>query len=131
MQPSRFARAVLWVDILVFVGFGAAFLVAPVALLAPLGIELRTDAAVIEIRAVYGGLQLGIGACLLGCALRRESTSVGLRLAATTLGGLVLVRLFAMVVAGAFSALLAALAAAELLGAGINATALWQNRRAR
>lgn len=71
MSP-RVALIVLGLTSLIFAGFGVAFLLAPAALLATLGIDLGGATGVVEIRAVYGGMNLGLG--LYGLAALRKPT---------------------------------------------------------
>ena len=56
-------------------GFGIAFLVAPLEVLAKAGVVASGTVAATEIRAFYGGLEVALGALLIGADLhgkRRE-----------------------------------------------------------
>ena len=64
---ERFSSLVLALAGLGFLGFGLAILVAPAAVLAPVGIS-GSAAGLVELQAFYGGLEIGLGAFLLGAA---------------------------------------------------------------
>jgi hypothetical protein len=72
-------------------------LVAPSLFAQQAGI-LATPSALTEIRAFYGGLQLGIGLFLLGCLRTPSRTSQGLLLVGLAVGGAGLARIFGMLV---------------------------------
>ena len=65
-------RALLWGIGLMSVAFGMAYLVSPVSMLELTGGSALTPAATTDVRATYGGLQLGLGAFLLWSALAPE-----------------------------------------------------------
>ena len=93
-----FSRLVLVVTGTVFIAYGIAFLAVPVLMAAGAGIALPVPTAVTDVRAVYGGLQLGLG-CLLICWSRRPSlTTAGLYAIVATLGGITLGRTLGIVV---------------------------------
>ena len=56
---ERFGTVVLVLAALGFLGFGLAIVAAPEAVLAPVGIS-GTPAGLVELRAFYGGLALGM-----------------------------------------------------------------------
>lgn len=93
-----FSRLVLAVTGTVFMAYGIAFLAVPALMAAGAGIALPVPTAVTDVRAVYGGLQLGLG-CLLICWSRRPSlTTAGLYAIVATLGGITLARALGIVV---------------------------------
>lgn len=91
------ARAYLILIGLTFTGFGLWLLMDPEALTRLIGLKMETVSARTEIRAFYGGLELGIGAFLLGCALFRNGVMIGLGLVACALGGAGAARLGSLV----------------------------------
>lgn len=97
-----------------FVGFGLAFLFAPLATMAMAGIPLQGPLAATELMAFYGGLELALGALLLACVLRPARRRDGLLLMASAYGGIGLARLAGMVAHGADSGFLRAALGLEL-----------------
>ena len=63
-----FSRIVLVLLGLMFLSFGVAFLLRPAQMAQMVGIELPEPTARMEIRAFYGGLEIGLAVFLLVCA---------------------------------------------------------------
>ena len=61
----------------IFAGFGAWFLINPVAL-AGIGIDVNGPSARTDIRATYGGFELGAAVFLFWCATRADRHRIGL-----------------------------------------------------
>jgi hypothetical protein len=120
-----FARLVLALSALPFAGIGLAFLLAPAALAAHVDVSLGSPTADHDVRAVYGGLQLGCAALLASGAARPERARFALAAQLLLYGGLAGARLVAWAAAGAPGALGLALHGAEVLGFG----AAWLARR--
>jgi hypothetical protein len=115
VQEQRLARAVLLVTALAFAGPGLGFLVAPDRLagwldLAPGSVTARSD-----LRAVMGGLELALAACLALCALRAARLRDGLALQMLAIGGLVAGRLVSLGADGTPGALAWLLLALEIV----------------
>ena len=112
-----------------FAGAGLAFLGAPGLLvlvdLAPVTATARSD-----VRAVFGGLELGVGAWLAVCARRPAWHPPALVAQALTFGGLAAARLLSLVLDGLPRAVTFALWAPELGGAALALLALRQLRAA-
>jgi hypothetical protein len=106
-----------------FVAFGLALLVAP-GLLALVDLEPVTPTARSDARAIFGGMELGVGVLLALCARRPEWHRVGLTAQGVALGGAVTGRLVSLAVDGAPRPVTFALAALELVGAALAAVAL-------
>lgn len=106
-----------------FAGFGVALLVRP-TLLGALGIELGGAAAVTEIRAFYGGLELGLAAFFALASTRDTWLRPALFAQAASLGAIVLARLAGMAVDGSAEPLILLFAAAEGTGALLAIAAL-------
>lgn len=115
MSPGRFARLVLGLSALAFAGIGAAFLVAPHAMGARVGVSLSGAVAANDVRAVYGGLQLGVGVCLAWLARRPQTLRAGLTLQLFGFGGLAAARFASLLLDGHPGALGLALHGAELV----------------
>jgi cytochrome c biogenesis protein CcdA len=82
-----------------FVGFGASCLFWPDAVLSGVGIVTTSTEAQVEIRAMYGGLELGLGLLLLNC-FKPERQHFGVLLSLASYGGLALARLLSMLMLG-------------------------------
>jgi hypothetical protein len=107
-----------------FLGFGSWLIVDPVAGLAQVGVAATSTAGWIELRALYGGLELGLGLFLLICARRPDWRRPGLWLVLLGNGGIGAVRLAGIVSSGIFSSFLAVALAWELGFALLAAAAL-------
>jgi hypothetical protein len=88
MGAMPLARLSLGLTAAAFGGFGAWLLVKPDAL-GKVGVEVPTPAARAEIRAFYGGLELGMAAFFAAAAARPTWFEPALILQSATLGGLV------------------------------------------
>ncbi len=102
-----------------FLAFGAWMLVAPQAAMAMVGITLPEGAPTTEIRAFYGGLELGLGALLLAAVHKVQYHRAGLVLGCVSYGSIALARALGMLIdGGASSFLWIALAVEVALAAG-------------
>jgi Domain of unknown function (DUF4345) len=88
------------------------------------GIELTTATARNDVRAVYGGLEIGIAAFLVYCARRPPLVRAGLAASALAFGAMAAARLLSLAVDGVPSALGFALWAGEVAGVALSAAAL-------
>ena len=95
-----FGRILLWGLGLMLVAFGFAYLMFPVSMAALTGVSVSTPAAITDIRATYGGLQLGVGAFLLWSALAPDRIPSGLLALGLSAGGVASCRLVGLVVDG-------------------------------
>jgi len=95
-----FDRIYVAASALIYGGIGVACLVAPEALLAPVHVRPDDAVGVVELRAMYGGLEVGMAVFLLWC-LRTGQTRPGVVAAWASIGALGLVRGVAWVMAGA------------------------------
>ena|SRR5688500_11724371 len=82
----------LWLGMLSFAFFGVWLLVRPGALRG-VGVVAENADGRAELRAMYGGLELGIAAFLGLCLLRPDFTEPGLWLQLVALGGIAIGRL--------------------------------------
>ena len=94
---GTFATAVLWISVLTWAAFGFWLLMSPTAL-AGVGIDVQNPTARAEIRAFYGGLELGVAVAILWLGRRRVAD--GLRVALTSVGCVAVARLGGMVFEG-------------------------------
>jgi len=123
MTPERLARLSLIAAALGLVAFGAALLVRP-SLLGIVGVELARPAASTEIRAFYGGLELGLAAFFFAAARRDTWLRPALFAQAAGLGGIVVARLLGMLADGGAEPMLFLFAAVEGSGALLGLIAL-------
>ena len=116
-------RLALRLAALAFAGFGVALLVRP-ELIGALGLELGRPAAATEIRAFYGGLELGL-ALFFGLASTRDAwLRPALFAQAASLGGIVLARLIGLALDGSAEPIILLAGAAEGTGAVLAVIAL-------
>jgi hypothetical protein len=106
-----------------FAGFGVALLIKP-DLLSLVDIKLKSDAARTEVRAMYGGMEIGLAVFFALCAANREWYRPGLWAQTAGLGGLVLGRALGIALSTKRRPLLWALLAAEGTAAITGALAL-------
>jgi uncharacterized membrane protein len=121
MTVSRVAL-VLCAAILAVIGF--MFLFFPAHFASAVHIELRNAMAVADLRAVYGGMDLGLAVFFVVCALRRW-IQPGLLASALVFGGLAYGRAFGFLVGGGFEGINRVLFACEAAGLAVS-VALFQ-----
>ncbi len=126
---ERLTRFVLLGSALAFGGIGFAFLLAPSAMAAHVDVSLAGATADNDVRAVYGGLQLGVAAFLVISAGRPAWYRPALALQLLTFGGLALARFVSGFIVGVPAPLGLALHAAELGGFALGAVAWRQLAR--
>jgi hypothetical protein len=117
---ARTASLVLWLISLTFLGFGLAFLLNPSGMTEGLDIALPTLRAEIEIRAFYGGLEIGFAVFLALAAGRPTWRQPALVATTLVLGGTAATRVVGQLLGGYFP-MHAAYAALELSGAALSA----------
>jgi uncharacterized membrane protein len=96
----KLARSLVFASALIFVVVGAGFLLIPKRYGDVLEISLPTPMARTDVRATYGGLELGFGIFLILCVVRREWMRPGLWALALTVGGFAAGRLVGFVAEG-------------------------------
>jgi len=125
----KFSRIVLALSGLVFMGFGVAFLFWPSQMTLRVGIPLVTMTGTTDVRAIYGGLEIGFGVFLLVAAARRTWVIPGLLATLCTLAGMGLSRALGIALDGGPDSITSALLASEVSGAAITLLALLLERR--
>lgn len=85
-----------------FAAFGVWLIVDPAGGLATVGIAAVNPAGLIELRALYGGLELGLGWFLLRCAARPDWRHPGLWAVLLSNGGIGLTRVAGILASGVF-----------------------------
>jgi len=111
-----------------FLGFGLWLIADPAGGLAMVGIAAVNPAGLIELRALYGGLELGLGIYLLLCAARPDWRRAGLWAVLLGNGGIGLTRLAGIASTGVFVPFFAYALVWEL---GFAVLAAWALRRYR
>jgi hypothetical protein len=111
-------RLILAVIALSYTGFGFAFLFNPDAWSAMLSVAFTSPAGRTDFRAVYGGLEFGVGVFLFLCALRREFVRLGLFASACALVAMATARSTGMLLDG-FDVLQFFIVSSEWLGGAI------------
>lgn len=117
----------LWLSGLCFLGFGLAFLVAPIATLSAAGVVTEGAIAATELRAFYGGVEVALGLLITACALRPTRWRDGLWLTLACYGAIGLTRLAGMAIDGSDSFFLRVAATTEIVFALAAAYALWRH----
>lgn len=119
----RLARASLFITALVFGGFGIALLVMP-SLMEVVQVRIVGPEGAVEIRAFYGGLELGLACFFATAAMRADWLRPGLFLQIAALGGVVLGRVVGLVVDAEVGAQIYFFMSLEAAGAMFGAVAL-------
>jgi len=118
-------RSLTAIAALIFAGFGLWLIIRPEAL-AGIGIELTGASARTDVRATYGGFELGVAAFLCLCIARPSWNRVGLVAACLFVGGFGGGRLVGILLEGHAEPLMWGFVAIELV---FTAVALWALRR--
>ncbi|MEO8001385.1 MAG: DUF4345 family protein [Arenimonas sp.] len=113
-----------------FLGFGILLLCWPDMALPGVGIQALSSQAQVEVRAMYGGLEIGLGLLLLTC-FAADRQQLGLQLSLASYGGLGLARLLSMLVIGIATPFLWFALAWEGTLAGLALLALLGNKKAK
>ena len=119
----RLAQISLWLAAAAFAAAGATFALAP-GLLRLVELAPATPTARSDVRAVFGGLELGIAAALAMCARRPAWRRAGLVMQGLAFGGLAAGRLLSLGLDGVPGKITFALWVPELLGATLAVVAL-------
>jgi len=102
------ARKVLWFYVAMSLVFGGLYLLAPELMTKPLGIASIEAMGWTDLRATYGGFQLGMGAFLIWCLRDRSRYGAGLVAFMCLVAALALGRVVGFVIDGFTPAMLAA-----------------------
>ena len=125
---TAFVVGTLALGALAFGAFGVQWLLDPVAMANPLGIHLTNSDATSDARAVYGGLELGVGLFLSWCVASADRRTLGLTALALCLFGLGFSRLTGIVLAPDVTSATWQLLATDLGGAVLCTVALLVSR---
>ncbi len=83
----KLALIVTAISAVIFIGFGTAFLFAPATMSTWVGFTVNTPTGMADVRATYGGCELGVGLFLAFCLVRRTWIDAALMLQVLTLAG--------------------------------------------
>ena len=119
LQSKPRVRLILLAYADVFLLYGAASLVFPEAVARLTEIQLSTASALADLRGLYGGLSLGLGALFLQCARKPEWAAPGLYVAMMCSVLPAAARLYSALVSGMPSALVVSFFAIELVSFAI------------
>ncbi len=120
-------RGLVGLSALIFAGIGAWTLVDPLTPLRTVGVVVSDARGVVELSAMYGGLELGMAVFLVWCLRAPARVWSGLMAATLTIGALGGARLGNLLVHRPDEAgLLWGLCAVELTGAALGAVLLWR-----
>jgi len=90
------SRLFLAIVILMLGGFGVGFLVRPRRFANLIDLRLDSTTAISDVRAVYGGLEIGLAIFLAWCAVDPTRIQVGLGVTAIVFGAVAASRLVGM-----------------------------------
>lgn len=94
------SKIVLWVTAIIFISYGLVCFFDPQIPAAYSGVKLSNADSRIEIAAMYGGLQAGLGIFCLIAALKTEYTCAGLLMVICLIGGLAITRIISFTLTG-------------------------------
>jgi len=122
------ARVVLALNAAFVLLSGFACVIAPASLAQQAGLSV-IPSALTEIRAIYGGLTIGMGCFLIWCLRHRELTFAGLLLVAFGVGGAGMARILGMLIDREPTAFHLMNLAIEVATVAVVAVALSRHRR--
>jgi hypothetical protein len=114
------AKVVLAVNAITFLGFGVAFLVAPVELAANAELGVATPTARAEVRTIFGGFEVGLAAFLFACLGRPDRVAAGLLCSAFAMAGFAVARGASALLDGPVAPVMYWLLAAEVGGVAVS-----------
>ncbi|MCK7544405.1 DUF4345 domain-containing protein [Marinobacter bryozoorum] len=125
----QFSRYLVWINCGLFAVFGLGFTFAP-ELLASIvtGSEPASSSAVIDMRATYGGMALGLASLFWLSTKGSHAVYIGVRGVLGLMIFLSLSRLFGIIVDGSANAMMYLLLGAEVLMAVLAASAVMLER---
>ena len=110
------ARITLAVASLMFAVLGVVFLAWPESTAVKLGIKPLSPSGLTEIRATYGGLEIGLAGFFLYCAIFTPATALGIGALMAVFGGFAAGRIAGMLAGGAADALQLKILGVEIVG---------------
>jgi hypothetical protein len=125
MREVKLKTTILWLNAMLFIAYGLGFALIPETLGQLLvGDAPDTTSAVIDMRATYGGMTIGLGIVFALLAAREEFVSVGLKGVIAVMALMAGTRLLGIVVDGQHNSVMTLYLIAEVLMALVATWAL-------
>ena len=121
-------KGYLWICVFINAGIGVGCWIDPLGVLGPTGISVLGPNGLVELRAMYGGLEVGLALFLVWCAMDDRRFRTGVMAMTLMLAGLSLSRLVTWLVFMPEGQLHPFLIVIELGGAIIGGMLLWRTR---
>lgn len=118
--------AFLVLVVLMLVAFGVGFLFAPARFAALVGLRMDSTTAISDVRAVYGGFEIGMALLLIWCMLDPGRTRLGLGVTALVFGAVAASRLIGVLADRPVTSLTLKILAVEAGTALIAAALAWR-----
>ena len=123
----RFANGLIWLNAIVFVAYGAGFAVAPEALaIWVTGSAPGTPSGLIDLRATYGGMSIGLGLFFALTARDPSRHRLGLQAVLVVMVCMAGTRLLGITLDGTPNSKMWIYLALEILVAGLAGWGLWR-----
>jgi len=123
------SRWILFITGITYVIFAVAFILFPVMMATKFDTALETPTALSNFRSAQGGLQLGLGAYLICCGIRKSWVRSGLAAQALTSGGFVIGRVVSLFVDGEPKPVTYGLLLVEIVGCAVALVLLQVSRQ--
>lgn len=102
-ESMAFPRAVLLLALMMFGGFGVWLLIAPENLAGWVGITTTRPGGATELRALYGGLEIGLAGFMVWGFVRAEMTGAACLCLGLSMAGIAIARCVGLIVDGSGS----------------------------
>lgn len=112
---TTFARVVLLLGALMFGALGVYLLKEPGKLDEWIGLRATSAEALTELRALYGGLEIGLGLFLLLCFFRSQWISAGLACLLFICAGIAIARVIGFILDGSLNNMMLGFLATEVV----------------
>lgn len=122
------SRGFVVVSALIYLGIGLWCIVDPVGPMADVGLTVEGAEGAVEVRAMYGGLQLGMACFLAWCLAAPERVRTGVVAVTLSIGGLGMGRALAWLALQPADTLHPLLIPVELSALVIGGVILWTQR---
>ncbi|MDH3734264.1 MAG: DUF4345 domain-containing protein [Gemmatimonadota bacterium] len=106
--------------------FGVGFLVAPSRFAALVGLRMDTTTAISDVRAVYGGFEIGMAVLLIWCMLDPARMRLALGVTAVMFGAVAASRMVGMLLDKPVTSMTWKIAAVEAVTALIAVVLVWR-----